>query len=148
MKLIALFEALKAVMVLLAGILALELLHRDIQAAAEQILHHLHIDPVARLPRQILRLAGKVNDRMLWMVASGAVAYASLRLAEAYGLWRNLGWAKWLGAVSGAIYLPYECYELSREITVVRIGTILANIAIVVYLTRSIVLDRRRDRLS
>jgi uncharacterized membrane protein (DUF2068 family) len=151
MKLIAAFEALKAMVVLLAGIEALRFLHRDVRAAAAALLQHLHVDPVARLPRVIMRLAGQVTDTTLIMIAAGAAAYVALRLAESYGLWRNRAWAKWLGAISGAIYVPYELYELGRQVTALRIATFLANIAIVIYLTRSIARGRQaaaaRDRI-
>jgi uncharacterized membrane protein (DUF2068 family) len=143
MKLIAAFEALKAIIVLIAGVEALRFIHRDVRSVAEQLLSHLHLDPVARLPRLIIRLADQVSDSTLLMIAAGAVAYAALRFAEAYGLWRNLAWAKWLGVVSGGIYVPYELYQLGHGFTPLRIGTFLANVAIVVYLSWSLARTRR-----
>jgi len=143
MRLIAAFEALKALVVLLAGLEALRFLHRDVRSAAAQLLQHLHVDPVARLPRLLMRLADQVTDATLMMIAAGAAAYAMLRFAEAYGLWRNLAWAKWLGAVSGAIYVPLELFELGRHVTALRIATVLANVLIVAYLGRSIARGRR-----
>ena len=148
MKLIAVFEALKAIVVLLAGIEALRFLHRDLHSVVAQVLKHLHLDPVARLPRLILRFADQVNDTTLMMIAAGAAAYAALRFAEAYGLWHNLSWAKWLGAVSGAIYVPYELYELVREVTPLRVVTLTANVAIVIYLSWSIARDRRERAIT
>jgi len=148
MKLIAAFEALKAIIVLLAGIEALRFLHRDIREAAAGLLRHLHLDPVARLPRLIMRVAENITDTTLIMIAAGAVAYAVVRFAEAYGLWHDRTWAKWLGAVSGAIYIPYELYELARHVTALRIGTFLANVVIVIYLSRSIWQNRRPGAVS
>ena len=46
-----------------------------------------------------------------------ALTYSAIRFTEAYGLWRERRWAEWLSAVSGAIYLPFEIYELAGGIT-------------------------------
>jgi uncharacterized membrane protein (DUF2068 family) len=146
MKLIAAIEALKALVVLLAGVAALRFIHRDVRAAAEQFLQHLHVDPVARLPRLLVELADHVTDTTLWMIAAGAIIYAAVRFAEAYGLWHDLAWAKWLGAVSGAIYVPFELYELFKGVTPLRVATLLVNIAIVLYLSRSIARERPHPR--
>jgi uncharacterized membrane protein (DUF2068 family) len=45
-------------------------------------------------------------------MAAGSLLYAALRFAEAFGRWRGRRWAQWLGAASGAIYVPFEVVEL------------------------------------
>jgi uncharacterized membrane protein (DUF2068 family) len=145
MRVIAVFEGVKAIVVLLAGFEALRFLHRDVRSAAEELLRHLHLDPVARLPRLVLNLADQITPGMLLGIAVGALAYAILRFAEGYGLWHNRNWAKWLGAVSGAIYFPYEIYELGRGITLLRAATFLINVAVVAFLSWSIMNSRRTN---
>ena len=69
-----------------------------------------------------------------WLLAFAAAGYAAVRLAEAYGLWFDRNWASWLGALSGGIYVPIEVYELVEKPSLLRLGLLSANTAIVVYL--------------
>ncbi len=130
---VALFEAAKGAIVLLAGLGLLSLLHKDLQESAESVVRHLHLNPARHLPRVFVEAATKMTDKKLWLFAAGAFAYAAARAVEAYGLWRLRGWAEWFAIVSGGIYLPVEVYELVRHPTPMKAGILLSNVAIVLY---------------
>jgi uncharacterized membrane protein (DUF2068 family) len=134
LKAVALFEAAKGLVVVTAGLGLLTLLHRDIQAAAEELVRDSHFNPASEFPRIFLHLADQLNDARVWALAAGAAAYASVRFAEGYGLWRERAWAEWLGIVSGAMYVPIEVYELSRRVTGARVVVLACNIGIVAWL--------------
>jgi uncharacterized membrane protein (DUF2068 family) len=127
-------EATKGALVLLAGMGLLGFIHHDAQAAGEELVRHLHLSPSSHYPRIFLELTAKITDTWLWSLAAGSLLYASLRFAEAYGLWHGKAWAEWLGAISGAIYVPWEAVELSRKVTALRIGLLGGNLLIVAYL--------------
>ena len=143
-RLVALVEAAKGVLVLIAGCGILALVHRDAAALAEQLVGHLHLNPAGRYPRIFLDLAGRLSDRRLWLLSATALAYSGLRLTEAYGLWRERRWAEWLSVASGGIYLPFEIYELTRGITAVRVSTFAINLFVIAYMAW--VLARSRQR--
>ena len=134
LRAIAVFEALKGLLVLAAGCGALALMHRDAQAMAEELIGHFHLNPASDYPRIFLMLAARADDTILWLLALAAFGYATLRLSEAYGLWRDRGWASWLGALSGAIYIPIEIVEFVREPSALHAGLLAANAAIVTVL--------------
>lgn len=142
LKGIALLEAAKGALVVLAGIGLAALLHRDAQALAEAIVARLHLNPGSRYPTIFLSLAAHPDDPRLWAIGASAAVYAAMRFAEAYGLWHERPWAQWLGVWSGAIYIPVELYEAARHPTWIHIGVAVANMAIVAYLAAS--LARRR----
>lgn len=142
LKGIALLEATKGALVVLAGIGLAALLHRDAQALAEAIVARLHLNPGSRYPTIFLSLAAHPDDPRLWAIGASAAIYAAMRFAEAYGLWHERSWAQWLGVWSGAIYIPVELYEAARHPTWIHIGVAVANVAIVAYLAAS--LARRR----
>lgn len=142
LKGIALLEATKGALVVLAGIGLAALLHRDAQALAEAIVARLHLNPGSRYPTIFLSLAAHPDDPRLWAIGASAALYAAMRFAEAYGLWHERAWAQWLGVWSGAIYIPLELYEAARHPTWIHIGVAVANVAIVAYLAAS--LARRR----
>ena len=133
-RFVAVFEAAKGLIVIAAGFGLLGLLHRDVQAIAEELLRHFHLNAASRYPQIFLQLVAHVTDRELWLLAFAAAAYAAVRLAEAYGLWFDRNWASWLGALSGGIYVPIEVYELVEKPSLLRLGLLVVNTAIVVYL--------------
>jgi uncharacterized membrane protein (DUF2068 family) len=131
---VALFEATKGFAVILAGFGLLSLVHHDLQAAAEQFVALLHLNPARNTARIFVEAASNLNDSRLRLLAMLALLYATMRLIEAYGLWRERRWAEWFAAVSGGIYLPLEILELSRGFAWLKIFALAANLAVVVYI--------------
>ena len=129
LKTIAIFEALKGSIVLLAaaGLISLE-----------EIVRHFHLNPANRYPRIFLDAAASLTSGKLWLLAGGAFLYATIRFAEAYGLWNERAWAEWLGAISGGIYVPIEVFELMHGVSVLKVSLLLLNIGIVAFLGRTI----------
>ena len=142
LRLVALLEGLKGLTVLLAGTGLLALLHRDVHALAASLIAHAHLNPASKYPRIFLDASTHVSDARLWQLAGGAGAYAALRLVEGYGLYRERAWAEVLAAVSGAVYVPFEVAELFRHPTVLGVGLLALNIAIVAFMVRA--LQQRR----
>jgi uncharacterized membrane protein (DUF2068 family) len=124
---VALFEAAKGVLVILAGCGLLALVHRDAQHAAESLVRHMHLNPARHYPRIFINAAGRLTDHRLHLLAAGAFAYATVRLVEAYGLWRIRPWAEWLALLSTGLYLPVEIYELWRRPTPTRAAILFFN---------------------
>ena len=134
LRTIAIVEAAKGGLILLAGFGALSLVNRDVADIAERILHRFHLNPASRYPSIFLDAAEKVTDPQLWMLAAFAFLYAAVRLSEGWGLWKGRRWAEWLAAVSGAIYIPIEIYELVRHATWIKWAAFAANVIIVAYM--------------
>ncbi|HYL22877.1 MAG TPA: DUF2127 domain-containing protein [Burkholderiales bacterium] len=121
-------------MVLVAGFGLARLVHRDVEHAAEALIDRLHLNAAKKFPQIFLQLAANMTDAQLWGLAALAMTYAVLRLAEAYGLWFQRRWAQWLAALSGGIYVPVEIYELTRSVTWIKVGALLLNAAVVMYM--------------
>lgn len=138
LRTVALFEACKGLLALLGASGLLVFAHRDLQALALQLLAHLHLNPAAQVPHVFVQAVGKLQDQRLALLALGAAAYALVRLAEAWGLWRGRAWAEWLAAGSGAIYLPFEMAELLHRPGWLSAGLLLLNAAIVVLMLRAL----------
>ena len=131
---IAAFEALKGVLALLVLGLVLKLTHVDVHAWLLSHLQSHGLDPNSRLPAMALNYADALPHTDVRMVIGLALGYTSLRFCEAFGLWRNMNWAKYLGAGSGAIYIPFEIEHLLSEPNFGSIAILGINIYIVVYL--------------
>jgi len=135
LHIVALFEAAKGAVVILAGLGLLALIHRDVQAVAESIVRHLHLNAARHFPHIFLDAAARATDAHLWAMAATAMLYAAIRFAEAYGLWRKQVWAEWFGILSGSLYLPVEIYELTLSVSVVKICILLVNLIVVGWLS-------------
>ncbi len=142
LKTVAIFEALKGSIVLLAAAGMISLVHEGAQAVAEEIVLQFHLNPASRYPHIFLDAVASLSSGKLWLLAAGACCYAALRFLEAFGLWRERAWAEWLGAVSGSFYVPIEVYELMHGISVVKISLLIINIGIVAFLGRTIYRNR------
>ena len=133
-RLIAVFEAAKALLVLVAGFGILALIHHDVQAVAARLIGRLHLNAANRYPQIFIDAASRLTDARLWLLAALAMIYATVRAAEAYGLWNERRWAEWIAVLSGAIYLPVELYELRQHVTEIKIGALITNIVIVAFI--------------
>ena len=146
MRAIAIFEGVKGAMVLLAGFGALAFLHRDLQAIADTIVRHSHLDPASRYPRIFLDAAAATNDTRILGLAAGAAAYSAVRFIEAYGLWYARPWAELFAAASGAMYMPFEIYSwLHRHHWHAALAFVL-NLMVVTFMIYALI--RRRKLVS
>ncbi len=134
LRTVAAFELAKGLVVLLLGFGMVSLVHRDAWDVAESVLRILHVSSGHRYAQVFLNLADNVTDAKLWAVAALAAAYSSIRFVEAYGLWFARTWAEWFALISGALYLPFETYELVRRPTLVHAAVLIVNLAIVLYM--------------
>lgn len=146
LRAVAAFEFIKGVFVVLMGVAALALVHKDVWLIAESLLAALRIDTDRRIAQMFLDFADSVTDARLWAAARIAFAYAGLRFAEAYGLWNGRTWAEWVALVSGALLMPLEVRELFRGLTLMRGAVFLGNLAVVLYMLHVILSARREKR--
>lgn len=148
LRTVAVFEAAKGALVLLAGFGVLALVNQNTQQVADQIVRHFHLNPASRYPRIFLQLAGEATPLRLWLLAAGALFYALVRFLEAYGLWCERRWAEWLAVVSSGIYLPIEIWELTKGLTWLRVTLPVVNLVIVLYLARTLARTRSRKHAA
>ena len=134
LRAIALFEAVKGAIALLAWLALVDLLRHDVRALVSDTIAWLGLQPEEHLSEVLLHYADQLPDLPLHSLGLLAVAYAAIRVAEAWGLWRARIWAQYLGAVSGGLYIPFELYEWWHQPNWLTTGVIALNASIVAYL--------------
>jgi uncharacterized membrane protein (DUF2068 family) len=134
LRIVSAFEAIKGLLVLLAGCGLLAYVHRDLNVAAERLVRHFHLNPASRYPQIFIDLANHITDRQLWLLALAALLYSAVRFIEAYGLWQQRPWAEWFGAIMSGIYVPIELCELLHKVAWPALSLLVVNVAIVWYL--------------
>lgn len=141
---IALFEGLKGLAALASGVGLIGLLHHDLRHLALELVGHFGLDPAQHFPALLLHYVDVLNSTPLGTLELLLAAYVTIRLAEAYGLWRDKAWAEWLGVLSGGLYIPFELRHLWHRPTLVSAAIVSANLTIVAFL--ALQLGRRRSR--
>jgi uncharacterized membrane protein (DUF2068 family) len=75
-----------------------------------------------------------LNVTTLRLVGLAAAVYALLEGAEAFGLWFQYRWAEYLTFVATTAFLPFEVYELTKTVSMLKVLALIVNLAIVFYL--------------
>lgn len=135
LRAIAVLEAAKGLAALAAVIGLLDVLrHYNLHHLVQALLWRFHLDPRTHYPTLLLHYADLLSVIKLRTLAPLAIGYISLRMLESYGLWKEKAWAEWLGALSGALYLPLEAGHLMHRPTLINGAVLLANLLVVGFL--------------
>ena len=145
LRAVAVLEACKGVLSLLVGFGLYVLAGHNMRQFAENIVSRLHLNPAGHLPSIFIHSASSLTDARMGLLAIGALVYSLIRLVEAYGLWNGLVWTEWFALLSGAIYLPFEIYEMIFHTSLLGVGAFLINIMIVGYMAHSLFSQETTD---
>src|ERR1700675_1841637 len=143
--LIALFKLTKGVLLVIVGIGALKLLHRDVAETVAHWIDILRVDPDNRYIHRLLTHVLSITPAQLKAASAGTFIYAGLLLTEGVGLLLRKRWAEYFTIITTAGLIPVEIYELARHLTTAKIAILTVNVAIVIYLVARVNGDRVRN---
>jgi uncharacterized membrane protein (DUF2068 family) len=132
--LIALFKLLKGILLIAAGIGALQLLHKDVSETVSHWVDILRVDPDNRFIHGLISRVLSISPNQLKAASVGTFVYAALLLTEGTGLLLRKRWAEYFTIITTAGLIPLEVYEITRQVTAAKTGVLIINVAIVVYL--------------
>jgi uncharacterized membrane protein (DUF2068 family) len=133
LRTVAVFEASKGVLVVVLAIVLIAV-RGQIEDYTEDFLYALHLDPDRRFARMVMEAASKLSDAHAWTVFLAAATYSTVRFVEAWGLWNLRVWAEWFALLSGTLYLPWEILKVAERATWERVGVLVINVSIVLYM--------------
>jgi uncharacterized membrane protein (DUF2068 family) len=134
LRAIAVFEGLKGLAALASSIELLNLLHHDLRHFALELVGHFGLNPAQHYPALLLQYVDELNSTPVSTLMLFASAYVATRLTEAYGLWHERRWGEWLGALSGALYVPFELRHLYHQPSPISAAVLALNVAMVAFL--------------
>ncbi len=134
LRVIAVYEFAKTVLMVALGLGTLRLLDPDVAAWAERWAAALSLRHDRRLLGELIALVSGLSPRRLHELAIGAFAVAALFLTEGVGLWMGRRWAEYLTVVATMVFLPVEFVQLVRRETPTRLAALLINLAVVAFL--------------
>jgi len=145
--LIAAFKLGQALLFVLIGVGALQLLHKDVGDVLAKVAHHLRFNPESRLVNFILDKASLLDDRLLRRIGDVVFIYSGLDLIEGIGLYLEKVWAEYLTLAITASFLPWEAFEIFRKVTVVRVSLLTVNTLVFLYLVK-LIAERGKRRTN
>jgi uncharacterized membrane protein (DUF2068 family) len=130
-------------MFIAVGVGALRLLHKDIDDVISHIGDLLRFNPESKFVNFLYDKASLINDPLLKRIGALAFSYAAVSMAEGIGLYLEKAWGEFLTLAITASFLPWEIFEIFHRLTWVRVGLLVVNLLVFVYLLR-IVTGRRK----
>ncbi|THJ25429.1 MAG: DUF2127 domain-containing protein [Nitrospira sp. CG24E] len=131
---IALFKVVKGLLLLLLGLGLLKLMHAEIATLFSLLIEALHLNADSRFIHTLVLKVDALQSNSVLLAGLVSLGYAGILLIEGVGLWLELTWASYLTVVSTGLLLPFEIYEVVEQVSLLRIGVLLLNLAIVAYL--------------
>jgi uncharacterized membrane protein (DUF2068 family) len=133
---IAAERAFRSVVLVVVGVALLSHPHADWAAETTRFAQRLGLNPNANWVRRLTGDLRRIHGSQYVFFGVVALAYGALEGVEAFGLWRRRRWAEWLTVVATSLLLIPEVWELTKSISLLKVGALVVNIAIVVYLLR------------
>lgn len=135
LHLIALLEACKGLLAILAAT-GLEILGPlPLQEAVSHLIRRFNLDPDHGALPSLLKM---INPDAVHMAAAGIFAYGLLHVVEAWGLWRAKAWASWLGCLTAALYLPFDIFAIMRHPGWASWSVLAINLLVIAVLARDL----------
>ncbi len=131
---IAVFKLVKGVLLLLLGLGLLKLMHADIATLFSLLIEALHVNADSRIIHALVLKVDALQPHSVFVAGLVSLGYAGLLLLEGVGLWLERTWAAYLTVISTSLLLPFEVYEVIERVTIVRVGALILNLVIVLYL--------------
>jgi uncharacterized membrane protein (DUF2068 family) len=134
LRAIAIFKFFKTALLIGVGIGLFRLINKNVGDALQHWVQALHLDAGSHFVNLVLEKAAHVTPQQVKNLGLGSFLYAGLFLAEGTGLWLRKRWGEWLTVIITSSLVPVEVYEIHRHPSLAKVGVLVVNIAIVVYL--------------
>ena len=131
---ISIEKTVKAVILIIVGFKLATLVNQDVHTWAADFVTRHGIDIGNRFVHAALQRLVGITSSQIITFSVVAFFYSTVLLVEAAGLWLQKRWAEYLTAISTALLMPLEIYEIYERFTWVRVAILLINAFIVWYL--------------
>jgi uncharacterized membrane protein (DUF2068 family) len=128
-RLIGAFKLVKVALLIAVGVGLLSM------ASDPTVAESVHaVRPGARFINEMLGKLLDVPPQHMRVIGVGSLVYAVVFAIEGYGLLRRRRWAEYMTTIITISFIPLEIYEMVEKGSWLKLGVIVANIAIVIYL--------------
>lgn len=131
---IAAERSFRALALLAIGIVLITHPHTDWASEVSSFVQKLGLNPQSNWVRRLTEKISRIGPGRTTLFGIIAIAYGALEAAEAYGLWRARRWGEWLTVVATSLLFIPELWELTKSASLLKVGALVVNAAVVAYL--------------
>jgi uncharacterized membrane protein (DUF2068 family) len=141
--LVGLFKLSKAIFFTAVGAGALDLMNKNISDVVRHIIDALRIDPERHFVGILMEHVGLIQPHQLKRAGILSFLYAMVCVVEGTGLMLEKRWAEYFTVILTAMGLPWESYELMQSFSWYKVGLMVINVVVLLYLLW--ILKKRRE---
>ncbi len=141
--LVGIFKLSKAIFFTAVGAGALDLMNKNISDVVLRVIDALRIDPERHFVGILLDHVGLIQPQTLRRAGILSFMYAAVCVVEGTGLILEKRWAEYFTVILTSLGLPWESYELIERYSPYKVGLLLINLAVLIYLVW--ILKKRRE---
>jgi uncharacterized membrane protein (DUF2068 family) len=131
---IAAERSFRALALLAIGIVLITHPHTDWASEVSSFVQKLGLNPQSNWVRRLTEKISRIGPGRTTLFGIIAIAYGALEAAEAYGLWRARRWGEWLTVIATSLLFIPELWELTKSASLLKVGALVVNAAVVAYL--------------
>jgi uncharacterized membrane protein (DUF2068 family) len=144
LRVIAIYEVIKTLCLLGVAFVAFGLHQEQNFQRLVHTLEHLSLQDSSGMRWRLVELLQEMGPSKFMAIGIVALAYAAIFATEGIGLWLRKHWAEWFTVIATASLIPVEAYEMFHKFSWLKLGALVGNIAIVIYLVRIAMQPHRR----
>ncbi|HEX3874460.1 MAG TPA: DUF2127 domain-containing protein [Solirubrobacteraceae bacterium] len=131
---IAAERSVRAVLLVAIGLVLITHPHTDWGRTITRFTQDLGFDPSNNGIQRLIAKVRAISPDKYTIFGLIAIAYGILEGVEGYGLWHRRAWAEYLTVAATSLLFIPEIIEIAKTPTALKIGALLVNLAVVVYL--------------
>jgi uncharacterized membrane protein (DUF2068 family) len=136
LRVIAIYKGIKTIGLIILAFMAFGLHREKTFDHLIDILEHLSLTDTNGLRWQLVELLENMGPSKFVAIGIVALVYAAIFATEGTGLWLRKHWAEWFTVIATGSLIPVEIYEVFHRFGWLKLGALIANVAIVLYLIR------------
>ena len=136
LRVIAIYEAVKTIGLILVAITAFNLNRTQNFDHLVHWLEHLSLADTDSLRWQLVNLLQQMGPSKFVAIGAVALGYAVIFGIEGIGLWLGKHWAEWFTVIATGSLIPLELYETLHRFGWLKLATLVGNVIIIIYLVR------------
>jgi len=138
LRLLAAYNFLLAAVLFVVAFEVVQLIHEGLVEVVHVWILRFHADPSNPVIAEVLVRVTRIAPAAL--VEFGVIVgfFGLIHLVQGVGLWLKKLWAEFLSVISTAAFIPLEIIEIVHEFHLVKLVTLVLNLAIVLYLMQRI----------
>jgi uncharacterized membrane protein (DUF2068 family) len=109
-------------------------MHAEIVTLFSRLVEALHLNADSQIIHALVLKVDAWQSHSVLVAGLVSLGYAGMLLLEGIGLWLERSWAAYLTVISTSLLLLFELYEVIDRVSMLRVGVLLMNPVIVLYL--------------